>query len=328
MTAIVAWADRLQQRFPPVAIAFATFKRFGEHHGSRLTTTIAYWSFFSIFPLLLVFVTVLNIVLRDRPDTRAELVEGALGQIPVIGTSLADHQSPIGGSWITVAVGVLTALWSGLAAANALQAALNEIGDVPRTAHANVAMRRLRALGFLVVLATAVSVSTLASNITRFIDSAFVLRVLGLLVSLGANAAVVLFAFVALTRNRLPLRQLLPGLAVAAGGVTVLQLLGALIVTRYLQGASDTYGTFATVIALLSWMFLIARVTLMGAELNAVLAHRLWPRTITNDAPATEGDARSVALDERRVRRDERFGAEVDDVGRTPRASVVKPADH
>lgn len=303
----MSWADRLQQRFRPAAITIATFKRFGEHNGSRLTSTIAYWSFFSIFPLLLVFVTILNIVLHDRPDTRAELLDGALGQIPVIGTSLGAHQAPIGGSWITVAVGVATALWSGLAAANALQFSLNEIGDVPRNERSNGAVQRVRSLGFLVVLAIAISVSTLASNVNRLIDSAEVLRVLGLLVSLGVNAAVVLYAFVMLTSARRPLRQLLPGVVAAAGGVTLLQLLGTLIVTRYLHGASDTYGTFATVIALLSWLFLLARVTLMGAELNAVLANRLWPRTITDNAPPTPGDARSVALDERRVRRDDRF---------------------
>lgn len=305
--ALVSWVDRLQQRFRPVAVTVATFRRFGEHNGSRLTSTIAYWSFFSIFPLLLVFVTILNIALHDRPDTRAQLVDGALGQIPVIGTSLEPDRAPIGGSWITVAVGLLTALWSGLAAANALQFSLDEIGDTPRTMRPNGALQRLRSLGFLVVLALSMSVSTLASNVNRFIDSASTLRVLGLIVSLLANGAVILFALMALASERRRFRHLLPGLAVAAGGVTVLQLLGTLIVTRYLHGADDTYGTFATVIALLSWLFLLARVTLMGAELNGVLAHRLWPRTITQDAQPTDGDARSVALDERRVRRDERF---------------------
>ena len=39
-------------------------KRFGEHDGTRLAAVVSYYSFFSVFPLLLVFVTVLGIVLE------------------------------------------------------------------------------------------------------------------------------------------------------------------------------------------------------------------------------------------------------------------------
>ena len=119
-----------------------------------------------------------------------------------------------------------------------------------------------------------------------------------------ANGAVILFALMALASERRRFRHLLPG-ARRGRRVTVLQLLGTLIVTRY-HGADDTYGTFAASCA--TQLAVPARPrTLMGAELNGVLAHRLWPRTITQDAQPTDGDARSVALDEHRVRRDERF---------------------
>ena len=73
--------DTFQQRHRVVALPVATFKRFGEHGGGRLASTVSYWSFFSIFPLMLAFVTVLNIVLEDRPDTRQRLLDGALGQV-------------------------------------------------------------------------------------------------------------------------------------------------------------------------------------------------------------------------------------------------------
>ena len=44
---------------------------------------------------------------------------------------------------------------------------------------------------------------------------------------------------------------------------------------RFIAGASDTYGTFAVVIALLSWFHLVSRLVLLSAELNVVLAHGL-----------------------------------------------------
>ena len=68
-------------------------KRFSEHRGASLAATISYYSFFSVFPLMLAFVTILGIVLDDNPDLRDDLVEGALGQIPVIGSQIADVQN-------------------------------------------------------------------------------------------------------------------------------------------------------------------------------------------------------------------------------------------
>ncbi len=78
--------------------------------------------------------------------------------------------------------------------------------------------------------------------------------------------------------------------------------------TRYIAGASDTYGTFAVVIALLSWFFLVSRVVLLGAELNSVLHHRLTPRSLVGSTPVTDGDRRAVLFDARRVQRDRRIG--------------------
>src|SRR4029079_7888513 len=88
MKKLLGRLDTFQQRHRAVALPVATYKRFGEHGGGRLASTVSYWSFFSIFPLMLVFVTVLNIVLQDRPDTRQQLLDGALGQVPLIASEL------------------------------------------------------------------------------------------------------------------------------------------------------------------------------------------------------------------------------------------------
>lgn len=306
MKRVLARLDRLQQRYPALALPIAVFKRFGEHGGGRLASTISYWSFFSIFPLMLAFVTVLNIVLEDDEQTRQDLVEGALGQIPVLGSQLgADHA--LGGSWVTITLGVLAAVWTGLAAAKALQVALDEVWDVPMFKRPNGAIQRAKALSFLVVLAVGISVSTVASNATHIVSSANVVWVLGLVVTFVVDSAIVLFAFWMLTSRKHDVRELIPGTIFAGVGLVVLQVLGTWVVERYISGASDTYGTFAIVIALLSWFFLVSRVVLLGAELSAVVAYGVSPRSLLADQDLTDGDRRAAELDAERVRRDERL---------------------
>ena len=250
--------DTFQQRHRVVALPVATFKRFGEHGGGRLASTVSYWSFFSIFPLMLAFVTVLNIVLEDRPDTRQQLLDGALGQVPLIASELGATK-PIGGSTTTVVIGLLTAIWSGMAAASALQASLYDIADVPELERPNGVSKRLRSFAFLVVLAAGITVSTLATNLAAVFNSGIGLEIAGIAIALVVNVGIFLFAFGVMTRSRQGWLEMLPGAIAASVAVVVLLRLGTFIVGRYITGASDTYGTFAVVIALLSWFYLVSR---------------------------------------------------------------------
>ena len=303
--------DELQRRHTWLALPLAVFKRFGEHGGGSLATTISYWSFFSIFPLLLAFVTILNRVLENDPERRQQLVDGALGQVPVIGTELADAQAALGGSWVTVLFGVVVAIWTGMAAANTMQTALEEIWDIPPFERPNVAVRRLRSIAFLVLLAVGISLSTLAVSSPAFVNLGPFSGVAAVAVTFVIDAALLLATFMLFISDRHGVGDLLAGVLTAATALVILQALGSIIVRHYIAGASDTYGTFAVVIALLSWFFLVSRVVLLGAELDAVLVHRLTPRSLVSSAPVTEGDIRAVHYDARRVQRDRRIGVAV-----------------
>jgi membrane protein len=60
--------------------------------------------------------------------------------------------------------------------------------------------------------------------------------------------------------------------------------------------ASDTYGTFALVIGLLSWIYLAAHIILLTAEVNVVATRRLWPRSfsVVSEQPLTRADERAL----------------------------------
>ena len=107
----------------------------------------------------------------------------------------------------------------------------------------------------------------------------------------------------------------LRGGAIAAGiAYEVLQAVGGFSVGHVLTSASNTYGTFALVIGLLSWIYLSVHATLLAAEGNVVATRRLWPRTlsIAPDLPPTEGDRRAETqqLEGEERRRDEQIEVE------------------
>ena len=95
---IVASLDRWQRRHAVGGFPVAVAKKFGEDRASRLAALIAYYAFFSLFPLLLAFVSILGFVLEDDPSLRADVVDSALARIPVLGAELRGEVEPLTGS--------------------------------------------------------------------------------------------------------------------------------------------------------------------------------------------------------------------------------------
>jgi len=125
--------------------------------------------------------------------------------------------------------------------------------------------------------------------------------------SLLLNLLLLIVLFQVLTGTWVPWRRLLPGAVCGAVGWSALQTLGVFIVERQLAQANLIYGVFAVVIVLLSWLYLSAQLLLYAAEINVVLARRLWPRSLLQP-PLTEPDRRVlVALAETEERRPEQI---------------------
>ena len=68
----VQTVDRFQRRFPWLAFPVAVWKKFGDDQAGNLAALVAYYAFVSIFPLLLILFTVLEIVLRDHPALQGQ----------------------------------------------------------------------------------------------------------------------------------------------------------------------------------------------------------------------------------------------------------------
>jgi uncharacterized BrkB/YihY/UPF0761 family membrane protein len=104
---------------------------------------------------------------------------------------------------------------------------------------------------------------------------------------IAVNVALYLVSFLVLTPpGTTGWRSLLPGAVLAGAGFTFLTTLGTGLVQHQLKHTSDTYGAFASVIGIVTYLLLLATLTVFAAELNVVLSRRLWPRTLLNTARA------------------------------------------
>jgi hypothetical protein len=90
-------------------------------------------------------------------------------------------------------------------------------------------------------------------------------------------------------------RGLLPGAIAGAVAFTALITIGTGLVTHQLKNTSATYGAFGAVIGIVAFLLLLAKLNLYAAELNPVLARRLYPLALPLGGEPTDADRRVLA---------------------------------
>jgi YihY family inner membrane protein len=285
--------DRRQQRAPRVSFVAAVIKKFGDDQAGQLAALIAYYGFVSLFPLLLVLVTILGFVLQGDPSAQASVLHSTLSQFPVIGTQLQSNIHSLKGSGVSLAIGLVGSLLAGLGITGATQNAFNQVWHVPHKDRPNFLGTRLRGLGLLLILGVLAIVSTVAAG---FVTSGghSVLAILGgVLVALAVNLLLFFTAFRLLTAAEIDTKDLIAGVIVAAILWQILQHVGGYYVDHVVRHAKETSGLFAFVLGLLAWLYLGGQVTLIAAEINVVRARKLWPRSFFSE-PLLEADKRAM----------------------------------
>ena len=314
--------DRLQRRHRSLSIPVAVVKKFGDDQAGNLSALIAYYGFFSLFPLILVMVSVLGFVLDGNPDAQAAVVDSALKQIPIVGEQI--RGGSLEGSGVALAVGIVGALLAGLGVTLAAQTAFDRVHAIPHRQRPNFLSSRLRGLALLAVLGTLQVISTAAAGLVAGGFGGVLLTIAGIALSLALNLVLFFVAFRILTNDSIPTHQLWPGIAAATVLWTILQAVGGAYIGGVVKDAGNTYGTFATVIGLLTWLFLGARIVVYSAELNSVLAKGLWPRGLLDPPePADREALRALAKIEERSDQ-QRVAVTFDE---TPQGGVGEPGN-
>ena len=293
--------DATQRRFTPTAFVFGVVKKYGDDNGGVLVSNLAYSAFVSLFPLLLVLVTILGLIVSADPKFKTDVLNAVAGQVPLIGNQLTGNVHQLKrSSVIGLVIGIVGLIWGSAGLAQSGLFTMEQVWNLPGPARPGY-VERLGRAGLFLCLLGGVIVTTGLSSLTTYLHDGLGFKVLVEVVTAAFNVGMYIGAFRVLTPKSVPIRHLLPG--AITGGIlwTLLQFLGTYLVHHYLHSDS-VYGVFGTVLGLLAWIYIAVEITVYSAEINVVLARRLWPRSIIQP-PLTEADRASMTLQARQNQR-------------------------
>jgi YihY family inner membrane protein len=277
--ALLARLDGLQQHRPVLGFPFAVVRKFSDDQASSKAVLIAYNGLFALFPLLLLLSTVLGFVLRGDPHLRAQVLDSAVAKLPVLGSQLKAHS--LRGSGLALGIGVAGLLYGTQGVGQAGLGAMNGLWNVPYVDRPSSWHRRVRGLVALSAFGLSLVAATVLADLGHLFIHGPLSGTASLVGALAINLASFVVAFRILTSERLTTRDVLVGAALASVLWEILQVAGSLYVGHIVTHDSATYGFFAVVIGLMSFVYLGAQLTLVAAEVNVVRRDRLWPRSLT-----------------------------------------------
>ena len=257
----------------------ATFDAWMEDGALRLSAALAYYSIFSIAPLLVIAISVSGLVLgadavRGHLDDQLKSYIGAQAAESV--QSMVQSASKPSDGWMGAVIGFVTLMLGASGVFGQLKDALNTIWEVkPKGGAGPLGFVRKRLLNFGMVLVigflllTSLMMTTALAALNGYFESIvgippFVGGILGFCVSFAVVTTLFAFIFKVLPDAQIKWRNVWTGAVVTA----LLFELGKFGLSFYLgrESTASSFGAAGSVVLLLLWVYYASCILLFGAE--------------------------------------------------------------
>ena len=266
-------ADAERRRHPSVDAVYEMVERDAEVGGGIIAAALAYRLFIWLLPVALVAVAGLGIA-ADASSGSPEDAAESLGFEGLISNSVANAaESP--NRWYALLIGIPILVWATRSLLRTLIGAHRLVwGDVRTSVTKPTIARSLEFLGLLLCLGI---VSTVASGLRNW---STVPGMLATVAAVAPYAGLWLVVALRLPHGDAPWTALVPGAVVYGAGTEIIHAVVAYVITPWALAKQGTYGALGLAAALLVCLFLISRLVVASAVVNATL----WTRR-ARDAP-------------------------------------------
>lgn len=262
-----------------------SFNAWNEDKALRLSAALAYYSVFSIAPLLVITIAIAGLVLGDEAATGQlyDTLKGYIGGSAAAGVQdmVESAAKPKAGVVATI-VGSVTLLLGASGVLGQLKDALNTIWEVEVKEGAGIVFflrSKFLNFGMVLVIGLLLLVSLLLSSFLATLNQslehilalpALVWTVLASVISIGVITTLFAMMFKFLPDAKIRWKDVWIGALITA----VLFEVGKLGLGWYLgrEGTADAYGSAGSVVLLILWVYYASCILLFGAEFTQVYA--------------------------------------------------------
>ena len=274
--------DTFQQKHRATAFIFAVIKKYGDDEAGKHAALLTYYSFLSLFPLLLLLTTIVDVLIGKDAHLRATIINGLTNYFPLLGSQLSSHVHRLNASGVALITGILFTLYGTRGVAEAFRNGVDTIWLIPKSKRDSFPKSALKSIALIVVGGLGFILASIVASLASSAGHGLGFRA----VSLAVNLFILFWLFIFIINFSLPkhvtIKETRLGAAVAAIALLVLQTLGSYLLIHQLKRLDALYSYFAVALGLLFWIYLQAQIIYYSIEISVVNSKKLWPRSLNN----------------------------------------------
>jgi membrane protein len=273
--------DRLQRSHTAIAFPLAVVKRYSEEKVGRQAALVTYYAFLSLFPLLMIFITLLGVVVSNNPNLEAKITQAVFQLFPALGSDLKSQVHTLKSSGLALFLQTLIVLYGARGLASILQETFNNVWHVATEHRPGFLDDHARSIGMMTAVGLGMVIGTAVSyTLNRTIHLGFVggifINFVNFLITFGLFLAVFRLG----TSSTIQTKKLMAGALIASIGTIVIQRLGYAIMSHELPKLQGSYGSFALALGMLFWIYLQAQIILYALVITTVRVDRDYPKKL------------------------------------------------
>ncbi len=285
MNSLAGIHGRIQPLFKEILLVTGSaFRAFGRRRTGRMSAALAYYTFFSLFPLLLLLLSGLGFLLEagwsvatEAGDYLVTLTEESLPAFGDLVSGAIESIRTVRGT--SGLIGLLGLLWSASSVINQIQIALDQIwGFDKETAFPRTVRRRVESVLVVLGLGLLLLAAQVLKSITHWLillsdqvpGGGLAYQVLTWIFPFVSAVLVFGIMFRTFPSQTISWQEVLPGAVLSGIGWELLKWLFVFYAAQFANWQA-VYGPVASVIGLLTWLYLSYTVIFFGAEFAAAL---------------------------------------------------------
>ena len=256
-----------------------TAQRINEERAAEAAASMAYYGFFSLFPMLLVAVVVVSTVLENTLS-QEQVLDVLLQAFPFSYELIEDNIEQVLNARGSVGIiGLVGLAWSAMGAFTVLTRNINRAW--PNTKVRNFFMMRLVSFAMLAAMIGGLISLFVFNTVTRFLppdineaaekassSQNFTQVLIGLLLF-----ASLLVLYWWLPRTKVRWKEAAWGAMIGSIGISIVTTGLTWFLESGLSNYNLVYGSLGAIVALLFWIYLLSLILFAGAHLSAAIAY-------------------------------------------------------
>jgi YihY family inner membrane protein len=270
--------DKRQQHHRVSAFVVAVIKKYEDDGAGRHAVMLTYYSFLSLFPLLLVLTTIVD-TFSTSSHLRSIIIKGVTNYFPVLGDQLSNHVHGLHTSHLALITGLLFTLYGTRGVANAFTRGVQTVWEIPESEHDKFPKTLYKNFPLVLFGGVGLIIASVLASLASAVGKGIDIRVL----SISINLLILFWLFRLLLELSLPrhisFKETRAGAASAAIGLVILQTIGGYVLSHELRHLSALYSYFALTLGLLFWLYLQSQVLYYAMEVAIVSSRKDWPQS-------------------------------------------------